>query len=80
MRVRFYGTRGSIATPGPATLRYGGNTSCVTVRSDAGTLIVLDVGTGAAQLGRDAHAALAPFGPRAGRLGELADLVVNRVH
>jgi farnesyl diphosphate synthase len=34
----------------------------------------------AAQLGRDAHAALAPFGPRAGRLGELADLVVNRVH
>jgi farnesyl diphosphate synthase len=34
----------------------------------------------AAQLGRDAHAALAPFGPRAARLGELADLVVNRVH
>ena len=34
----------------------------------------------AAQLGRDAHAALAPFGRRAARLGELADLVVNRVH
>ncbi|OTP78768.1 Octaprenyl diphosphate synthase / Dimethylallyltransferase [Caballeronia sordidicola] len=34
----------------------------------------------AAQLGRDAHAALAPFGPRAARLGELADLVVNRVN
>jgi farnesyl diphosphate synthase len=34
----------------------------------------------AAQLGRDAHAAIAPFGPRAARLGELADLVVNRVN
>jgi farnesyl diphosphate synthase len=34
----------------------------------------------AAQLGRDAHAALVPFGPRAARLGELADLVVHRVH
>lgn len=53
MRVRFYGTRGSIATPGPATLRYGGNTSCVALRSDAGTLVILDVGTGAAVLGRE---------------------------
>jgi farnesyl diphosphate synthase len=34
----------------------------------------------AAQLGRDAHAALETFGPRAQRLAELADLVVNRVH
>ena len=53
MRVRFHGTRGSIATPGPATVRYGGNTSCVSVRSDSGTLILLDVGTGAAVLGRE---------------------------
>jgi hypothetical protein len=29
MRIRFWGTRGSLATPGPTTLRYGGNTSCV---------------------------------------------------
>jgi len=41
MHVRFFGTRGSIATPGPHTLRYGGNTSCVEVRSNAGTLIVI---------------------------------------
>ncbi len=34
MRVRFWGTRGSIAKPGPATLRYGGNTSCVEVRAE----------------------------------------------
>jgi phosphoribosyl 1,2-cyclic phosphodiesterase len=53
MHVRFFGTRGSIATPGPSTLRYGGNTSCVEVRSSSGTLVVLDMGTGAAVLGRE---------------------------
>jgi len=53
MHVRFFGTRGSIATPGPHTLRYGGNTSCVEVRTSSGTLLVLDMGTGAAALGRE---------------------------
>jgi phosphoribosyl 1,2-cyclic phosphodiesterase len=53
MHVRFFGTRGSIATPGPRTLRYGGNTSCVEVRSNAGTLVIVDMGTGAAVLGRE---------------------------
>lgn len=52
MHVRFWGTRGSIATPGPATLRYGGNTSCVEVRSDAGEIILIDCGTGAHALGQ----------------------------
>jgi phosphoribosyl 1,2-cyclic phosphodiesterase/DNA-binding response OmpR family regulator len=52
MRVEFWGTRGSIAKPGPATARYGGNTSCVEVRSDAGTLIVIDCGTGGHALGQ----------------------------
>lgn len=52
VRVRFWGTRGSLAKPGPATLRYGGNTSCVEVRTADGTLIVLDCGTGAHDLGR----------------------------
>jgi CheY-like chemotaxis protein/phosphoribosyl 1,2-cyclic phosphodiesterase len=51
MRVRFWGTRGSIAKPGPSTVRYGGNTSCVEVRAADGTLIVLDCGTGAHDLG-----------------------------
>lgn len=49
-KVRFWGVRGSIATPGPATLRYGGNTACVEVRAD-GELIICDAGTGIARLG-----------------------------
>jgi phosphoribosyl 1,2-cyclic phosphodiesterase len=53
MRVRFWGTRGSIPKPGPSTVRYGGNTSCVEVRSASGTLVVLDCGTGALALGAD---------------------------
>lgn len=52
MQVRFWGTRGSIAKPGPATVRYGGNTSCVEVRTDDGQLLILDCGTGAHDLGR----------------------------
>ena len=51
MHVRFWGTRGSIPTPGPSTAKYGGNTACVEVRTDNGTLIVLDCGTGARALG-----------------------------
>jgi CheY-like chemotaxis protein/phosphoribosyl 1,2-cyclic phosphodiesterase len=51
MRVQFWGTRGSLAKPGPTTLRYGGNTSCVEVRTADRTLIVLDCGTGAHGLG-----------------------------
>ena len=57
MRVRFLGTRGSIATPGSGTLKYGGNTSCVEVVTRAGTRIVLDAGTGIASLGRELAAA-----------------------
>jgi len=49
--VRFWGTRGSIACPGESTVRYGGNTSCVEVRAEDGTVIVLDCGTGARELG-----------------------------
>jgi phosphoribosyl 1,2-cyclic phosphodiesterase len=49
--IRFWGVRGSIPTPGPATVRYGGNTSCVEVRA-AGEIIILDAGTGLRPLGR----------------------------
>jgi diguanylate cyclase (GGDEF)-like protein len=49
--VRFWGTRGSIASPGEHTARFGGNTSCVEVRAPDGTVIVLDCGTGARELG-----------------------------
>src|SRR3954452_18492876 len=59
MRVRFWGTRGSIATPGPSTLRFGGNTAWVEVRTDDDTLLIFDCGTGARALGL----ALAQAGP-----------------
>ncbi len=52
MEVTFWGTRGSIAKAGPTTVRYGGNTSCVAVRSDDGTIVVIDCGTGAHGLGQ----------------------------
>lgn len=51
MHVQFWGTRGSIATPGIHTVRYGGNTSCVLLETHHGTLFVLDCGTGARLLG-----------------------------
>jgi CheY-like chemotaxis protein len=51
MRAKFWGTRGSIATPGPDTIRFGGNTSCVEVTTNAGECFILDCGTGARALG-----------------------------
>ena len=46
MKVRFWGVRGSLPVPGAKTERYGGNTSCVEVRSAAGTRVIVDAGTG----------------------------------
>ena len=46
MKFKFWGVRGSIPSPGPHTARFGGNTTCIEVRSDNGTLIILDGGTG----------------------------------
>ena len=51
MKVRVWGCRGSLAAPGADTIRYGGNTSCVEVRSADGEVIVLDAGTGMRPLG-----------------------------
>lgn len=51
MRARFWGTRGSIAAPGPGTTRFGGNTSCVELTTPSGEVLVLDCGTGARLLG-----------------------------
>jgi phosphoribosyl 1,2-cyclic phosphodiesterase len=53
VQVRFWGTRGSVPAPGPRTARYGGNTSCVEVLADDGTLIICDSGTGIRELGID---------------------------
>src|ERR1700687_3401756 len=50
MKVRFWGTRGSIATPGPGTNHFGGNTSCVELTTANGDLLIFDCGTGAHRL------------------------------
>jgi phosphoribosyl 1,2-cyclic phosphodiesterase len=51
VRATIWGCRGSVATPGPDTTRYGGNTACVEVRLDDGTVVILDAGTGLRALG-----------------------------
>jgi phosphoribosyl 1,2-cyclic phosphodiesterase len=51
VRVKLWGTRGSVPSPGPETLRYGGNTSCVQVTLSDGSLLALDAGTGIRSLG-----------------------------
>jgi phosphoribosyl 1,2-cyclic phosphodiesterase len=51
MKVKVWGARGSVPSPGPETTRYGGNTSCVQVTLSDGTILVLDSGTGIRNLG-----------------------------
>jgi len=46
MKVKFWGVRGSIASPGPNTVRYGGNTTCIEIRTDNNELFIIDAGTG----------------------------------
>jgi phosphoribosyl 1,2-cyclic phosphodiesterase len=53
MRLRIWGARGSLPTPGAEMLRYGGNTSCVQVTLSDGTHVVLDAGTGIRNLPAD---------------------------
>ncbi len=72
MHIRFWGTRGSIPAPGPGTVRYGGNTACIELGSDAGTLIVLDCGTGVQALGQDLG--------RRGAGGRSGHLLITHAH
>jgi phosphoribosyl 1,2-cyclic phosphodiesterase len=51
MEIRFWGTRGSIPAPGPSTLEFGGNTTCLEVVLRSGRRIVIDAGTGIRLLG-----------------------------
>lgn len=53
MRVTFWGVRGSIPAPGPETNRYGGNTSCVSVKTRQDELVIIDMGTGLVHLGNE---------------------------
>ncbi len=59
MKITFWGTRGSLATPGRDTIRYGGNTSCVEIQGDDGATLVLDAGTGIRPLGESIQRGIA---------------------
>ena len=74
MDVTFWGVRGSIPSPGPFTVRYGGNTPCVSVRLDNDDLFILDLGTGARNLGTSLFAG--PFGKGQGR----ATVLLSHAH
>jgi phosphoribosyl 1,2-cyclic phosphodiesterase len=52
MEATFWGVRGSVPAPGPETNRYGGNTSCIELRTASGLLMMIDMGTGSIPLGR----------------------------
>ncbi|NLI75593.1 MAG: MBL fold metallo-hydrolase [Candidatus Riflebacteria bacterium] len=51
MKIKVWGCRGSLPSPGPQTLRYGGNTTCLEIRSDQGAILVIDAGSGMRPLG-----------------------------
>jgi len=51
MKIKFWGVRGSIPTPGPDTVKYGGNTTCIEVRLESGKVIVIGAGSGIRGLG-----------------------------
>jgi len=53
MHLKIWGCRGSVPTPGPSTVTYGGNTSCVEVALDDETALILDAGTGIRALGAE---------------------------
>jgi phosphoribosyl 1,2-cyclic phosphodiesterase len=67
--VTLWGTRGSLATPGHQTERYGGNTSCVELRGANGQLLVLDAGTG-----------IRPLGAALGSKGRRVDILLTHLH
>jgi len=54
MNIHFWGVRGSIASPGPSTAKYGGNTMCITISLDQENTLVLDAGTGLYRFGQEA--------------------------
>lgn len=58
MKFKFWGVRGSIASPGANTVKYGGNTTCIEIRTSSNDLIILDAGTGIHALAQSLMAAL----------------------
>ncbi|MCA1842234.1 MAG: MBL fold metallo-hydrolase [Actinobacteria bacterium] len=68
MKVSFWGTRGSLPSPRPGTTRYGGNTSCVEIRTRDGSVVILDAGSGIQRL--------SDFGPGVDRV----DVLLSHLH
>jgi phosphoribosyl 1,2-cyclic phosphodiesterase len=71
--ITIWGARGTIATPGPQTARYGGNTACVEATDGSGNLVILDAGTGIRSLGKELLA-------RNGTGGVRADILLSHAH
>ena len=53
IKIKFWGVRGSIPTPGPRTLKYGGNTSCVEIKFPGKSRFIIDAGSGIRELGKE---------------------------
>jgi phosphoribosyl 1,2-cyclic phosphodiesterase len=66
MKVRFWGVRGSFATPGASYLRYGGNTTAIEVKAESGHRVLIDLGTGVTELAKELMAT--EFGQGKGHL------------
>lgn len=71
MKAVFWGVRGSLPVPGPDTLRYGGNTTCLEVNSDSGYRLIVDAGTGMRVLGDKLAGGTGPV---------KVDLVMTHIH
>lgn len=87
MRIRFWGVRGSIPSPGPDTNRYGGNTACLSITTARGGLVIIDMGTGLMHLGnalmQGAAAPGGPLAPAAGAFGQgtgAATILLSHTH
>ena len=74
MKIRFWGVRGSIPAPGPDTIRYGGNTACVSIHTKRDGLVIIDMGTGLMHLGNALMAG--PFGKGQGK----ATILLSHTH
>jgi phosphoribosyl 1,2-cyclic phosphodiesterase len=70
--LKFWGTRGSIPTPGPQTARYGGNTACISLTGPGERLVILDAGSGLRPLGHELMASR--------RQGLTADILISHTH
>jgi phosphoribosyl 1,2-cyclic phosphodiesterase len=73
VQLTFWGTRGTIPTPGPQTAIYGGNTACVEMTDGSGNMVILDAGTGIRGLGKRLAGAN-------GKKGIRADLIISHAH